>query len=224
MSTDLNTLINTPGWHLTFAERINNNGLIVGTGTMNGQQTGFLLVPWAYAPPPRRHWVLPVPGLILTILFGIIQDGGGWAIPVGPVPPWGPIEGTDTATAWEAWLQISEAKRDALIALALDEVAMYITERAAREKVRRLLVEVSRDRLNQLMASAAKGRSGPGTFRPAGPTRRKLMLGRPETSLARFRFGPTRTAKSAPQKEERTNSVEIAAQVMTPCCSRTSQR
>ena len=42
--TDLNTLIDpASGWHLTEALAINNAGQIVGYGTFNGQQTGFVL-------------------------------------------------------------------------------------------------------------------------------------------------------------------------------------
>jgi probable HAF family extracellular repeat protein len=192
VSTDLNTLVTVPGWHLTFAERINNDGYIVGTGTMNGEKTAFLLVPFHFVPPPPRGWpwwIIPIPELVLFILFGITNDSGGVAIPIGPVPPWGP---PDIARAWEAWLQISAAKRDALMALALDEVAMYISDRAAREKVRTALIDVSRDRLHDLMGSVAQGRQPPilARFTGARPHARgpRLMLGKSQAAIARSRF------------------------------------
>jgi probable HAF family extracellular repeat protein len=43
---NLNTLIDPSlGWSLTYANCINNSGWIVGTGTYNGQQHGYLLTP-----------------------------------------------------------------------------------------------------------------------------------------------------------------------------------
>jgi protocatechuate 3,4-dioxygenase beta subunit len=46
VSTDLNTLIpENSGWVLQEAEDINDNGLIVGQGTFQGQSRGFLLIP-----------------------------------------------------------------------------------------------------------------------------------------------------------------------------------
>ena len=42
---DLNTLIDDPTWHLDVASCINDNGVVVGTGTRNGIRHAFLLVP-----------------------------------------------------------------------------------------------------------------------------------------------------------------------------------
>jgi hypothetical protein len=43
---DLNDLIDPKlGWVLTEANGINSNGIIVGTGTLNGNQRGYILVP-----------------------------------------------------------------------------------------------------------------------------------------------------------------------------------
>ncbi len=42
---DLNTLISDSRWHLDVASSINNNGLIVGRGTLSGTKHAFLLVP-----------------------------------------------------------------------------------------------------------------------------------------------------------------------------------
>jgi probable HAF family extracellular repeat protein len=50
VSTDLNTLISAPGWHLTFAQDINDAGQITGYGTLNGISTAFLLG------QPRRNY------------------------------------------------------------------------------------------------------------------------------------------------------------------------
>jgi probable HAF family extracellular repeat protein len=44
--TDLNSVIGPPaGWLLVSARDINDSGLIVGTGTLNGRSAGFLLTP-----------------------------------------------------------------------------------------------------------------------------------------------------------------------------------
>jgi probable HAF family extracellular repeat protein len=44
--TDLNTLIPAnSGWELDTASAINDNGWIVGQGSINGQYHGFLLTP-----------------------------------------------------------------------------------------------------------------------------------------------------------------------------------
>jgi hypothetical protein len=43
--TDLNTLVDAPGWILEDAVAISNTGFIVGTGRLNGQPRGWLLQP-----------------------------------------------------------------------------------------------------------------------------------------------------------------------------------
>jgi hypothetical protein len=150
-STDLNTLIRTVGWHLEYATAINDSGQIIGYGTYLGQHVGFLLTPWQIPWwPPQRVPYLTVPALVGTLLGGVAVDGGGWIIVGGhpiPVDPWG------------AWLSLGAAKRDALIALALDEAAMYITDASAREAVRRTLIQVAREQVENLATTANQGRT-----------------------------------------------------------------
>jgi probable HAF family extracellular repeat protein len=151
VSTDLNTRIEVAGWHLFFATDINDAGQIIGYGTHLGQQVGFLLtprrIPWW---PPRNHRFISVPELVGTILGGVAVDGPGWIFIGGhriPIDPWGP------------WLSMTESKRDALIALALDEIAMYIADDAARETVRRTLIEAARGQIENLAKLANQGRA-----------------------------------------------------------------
>jgi uncharacterized membrane protein len=153
-STDLNGLIEVAGWHLDYATAINDAGQITGYGTYLGQQVGFLLTPRQirWWPRPRPH-SFTVPELVGTLLGGVAVDAGGWLIVAGhhvPVDPWGPF------------LSMDAAKRDALIALALDEVATYITEAKARETVRRALIQVAQGQIENLAKLAGEGRSFPG--------------------------------------------------------------
>ena len=47
VSQDLNDILSDPRWNFTYAEDINNNGWIIGTGTYNGANSAFV-----FAPPP----------------------------------------------------------------------------------------------------------------------------------------------------------------------------
>jgi probable HAF family extracellular repeat protein len=135
-STDLNTLISAAGWRLYSAMDINDAGMILGMGSFNGQETPFLLTP--------VHGVIRVPELVATLIFGgVTVDGGGWVIIGGtpiPVGPWGP----------EGWSLLSSSKRDALIGMALDEVAKYITDAKVRELVGSAILEGVRTSVGQL--------------------------------------------------------------------------
>ena len=145
VSTDLNTLIDpASGWHLEFADSINDKGQIVGSGYLNGAhlRTAFLLTPVA---APRLYG--RVPGLIAEILFGIIQDGGGVQKPGGPVPPWELI-----------WARMPTAKRDVLLGLALDELATHFHGHTTRTATQRMLLETVRGNIDQLIAATHTGR------------------------------------------------------------------
>ncbi|MGB6191155.1 MAG: hypothetical protein WBF42_01695 [Terracidiphilus sp.] len=137
-STDLNRLISVPGWRLQFATHINDAGLITGFGTFKGQNTAFLLS------PARRF--IPVSELVATMIFGGVKvDGGGWAVIGGvrhPIGPWGP----------EDWSLLDSSKRDALIGMALDELAKYIADVQVQETVRSAILEGIRTSVGQLSA------------------------------------------------------------------------
>jgi uncharacterized membrane protein len=146
---DLNTLIVDPGWQLQVANGINDAGHIVGTGLYYGATTPFLLTPpWLPRPPP----VLTLPQLVGTLLGGVAVGGGGWIVVGGHPLPVGP---------WERWLRMPAARRDALIALALDEVAMFVEDEGVRASIRRTLIAAAEERLAALAASAGEGRPGP---------------------------------------------------------------
>ena len=169
-STDLNTLISDPSWHLEFAEEINDEGQIVGYGTHNGQRTAFIM---------SSRFRQSVPDLVGTLFGAAAEDGSGWLFVGGhpiPVDPWGP------------WVGMNVAKRDALIGLAIDEIAMYINDRGVREKVRTGLLEGVRTSLETLMTTTGESRTPPvGASRRPG-TARKMHAGKDETSIRRFQF------------------------------------
>jgi probable HAF family extracellular repeat protein len=89
VGTDPNTQISAPGWHLVFAEDINDASQITGQGAYNGNQTAFLLTPESLV------WLgqVTLPELVGILLGGVTVDGGGWIIIGGerhPIGPWGP--------------------------------------------------------------------------------------------------------------------------------------
>ncbi|MBF5043517.1 hypothetical protein FGE12_14050 [Aggregicoccus sp. 17bor-14] len=173
VSTDLNTRVSAPGWHLESAADINDHGQIVGRGTFEGRQVGYLLTPRE----SLYEGTFTLPELVATLLGGVTVDGGGWAVVGGkprPVDPWGP------------WTQLAEPKRDALLALAMDELAMMLADGGARAQVRGALLEAARGQLEALLTTRAQGRALPA--REAGPARRTpaLKQGRTPLSLVRF--------------------------------------
>ncbi len=137
-STDLNTLIPpTSGWHLGVAKDINNRGDITGNGRWHNTPRAFAL-----SLPPTH-----VPDFVALLLVGAITAGGaGLAILPGgprPVDPSGPV----------TFLSLPASKRDALIALALDEAARSIGDAGARASIRRAALEAARERINALLES-----------------------------------------------------------------------
>lgn len=150
-STDLNTLISDPGWRLQYAAAINDSGQITGNGTLNGQDVAFLLTPQPPRPSgPPPPGLLPLWELVATLIFGgVTVDAGGFVVVGGhriPVGPWG-----------EAWVQLPSDKRDALIGLALDEVAKYTSDANVRESIRATILRGVRTSVEQLLANAAAG-------------------------------------------------------------------
>ena len=49
-----------------------------------------------------------------------------------------------------AWTQLQPEKRDALVALAMDEIAMFLVDEASREAARKTLTELAESRLRSL--------------------------------------------------------------------------
>jgi hypothetical protein len=155
-SVDLNKLISNPDWHLDCALRINDNLQITGWGQYKGQQPmAFLLEPQLQLP------TLPFIDLPVSfdIVIGEVLVGGGrgWIIslkggqPPRPAPP-----------PPQSWLQLNAAKREALMGLVLDELAMYVPDRGTREKMRTELLEGVQTSLDRLMKSIAESHTPPG--------------------------------------------------------------
>jgi len=137
-STDLNTLIPPDsGWHLASAKDINNRGDITGNGTWYNMPRAFVLS------IRQTH----VPDLVALLLLGAIAAGGaGLAIlPGGPRP----VDLSGPVT----FFSLPAPKRDALIALALDEAARFIGDGGARASIRRAALEAARERINALLES-----------------------------------------------------------------------
>jgi hypothetical protein len=64
--------------------------------------------------------------MVVQILFGVIEDGGGVILgPHGPKPvdPWGPLR------------RMSAAKRDVLLGLALNELSDLVDDEGSRQAV-----------------------------------------------------------------------------------------
>ncbi|WP_069267589.1 hypothetical protein [Paraburkholderia nodosa] len=173
-TTLLDTLISEPGWQLSYTFDINASGQIIGMGKLNGVPTAFMLTPasgWQWWQWWQR---LPLPILVGTLLGGVASDAGGWTIIGGrriPIDPWGP------------WLQLQPEKRDALMALAMDEIASFIADEATRVQVRTTLVEAANSRLKHMDVRPV--RTGPPRA-ARGPGKIPLKNGLPVSWLRKF--------------------------------------
>ena len=137
-STDLNTLVPpNSDWHLESANDINNRGEITGDGKRYNEPRSFVLS------VPQIH----MPDLVALLLLGAITVGGaGTAIlPRGPRP----VDPSGSVT----FFSLPAPKRDALIALALDEAARFIGDDGARASIRRAALEAARERISALLES-----------------------------------------------------------------------
>jgi hypothetical protein len=156
--TDLNSQITAPGWLLTEANAINNAGQIAGSGYLNGANMGFLLDPITYSPftGKRWPWIISTPAGPLVVSPGVMDDGGGWTIWGGKVPPYGPPDGTYEATIglainWLSGLMADSAARTAIGVPALE---------AARRSIDRLIAQANAPALRPIatMQGGLKGR------------------------------------------------------------------
>jgi hypothetical protein len=111
----------------------------------------------------------------------VVGGGRGWSISLKGGPP-RPVEPLPKSR-----IQLSAAKRDALIKLVLDELAMHIADANAQENVRTEMLEgvqASVDRLMQSVAVSPKGRT------EASPEMKAKMDG-----ILTRRFGPGATPR-----------------------------
>jgi probable HAF family extracellular repeat protein len=149
VSTDLNDLLPpNSGWMLEFAYGINNQGQIVCDGEYFGEPATAVLTPESVFSGIRRF-----DKLLVAVLFGgVEQDGGGWGIagghPIGPIDPWGPLR--------EIGSQLTEERRNVLLALAAEAMASAITSEDAREPLRAASVRAAHDGLDALLRSPAR--------------------------------------------------------------------
>ena len=114
-----------------YAWAINDAGVMIGhgyrAGGRNAGSVAWMLPAEAY---PGPKFPSHIPDLIMRILFGVIQDGGGVGLrPSGPTPvgPLGPL---------------SPAKSDMLAALAVGELADLFTNPELKEMVANLEIEL----------------------------------------------------------------------------------
>ena len=120
-TVDLNTLIPlNSGWFLREARGINDQGMIVGNGTLNGVERGFLLA-------PSTGGSQVIIAQVTRILSGIIDDGPGVVWPGGPVPPWGPMTTIP---------QISVPTRDLLLTVLAGEVGLLVNDPTTQVRLR----------------------------------------------------------------------------------------
>ncbi len=90
-----------------------------------------------------------------TILSGVIQDGGGQTNR-GPVGPWGP----------EAWLALPIEQREALLGIAISNLAEMMSDREARMEIQRIA--------NESASRALARRTSNRAFR-LSPTQKEAM-------------------------------------------------
>ena len=87
------------------------------------------------------------------ILFGIVGGGGGvvWLPGSGPTPV--------DPEPFKVWTALPRAKRDALLGVALSELAILVDDKASRQRIRSAalaLVSRSLTRLRQRERAAAR--------------------------------------------------------------------
>ena len=146
---DLNQLIpQNTGWHLTSAHDINDAGYIVGQGTYrnpgqlggNPRPTLFLLTPQVF---PIRHGA-GLFELLVTLIIGVAQDGGGIVtlngVPI-PIGPWGAL---------------SASQQDILIGLATEEIAEAVNDPGGQRAIRLAALELVSERVNEMIKMLRK--------------------------------------------------------------------
>jgi uncharacterized membrane protein len=159
ITQDLQGLIAQTGWSLVSAQAINDAGQIVGLADHGGARVGYVMSPVQ----PFRFSRLDAKTLVAILLGGVAVDGGGLIIIGGiprPVGPWvGPLAN---------WETLTHAKRDALIALALDEAARLIRDAKTRAEVRAALIKAASKHIHALLKDK-KPRRIAKTAHKAGP-------------------------------------------------------
>jgi hypothetical protein len=178
-SVDLNKRINSPDWKLQYANKINNNGQIVGTGLFKGKKSAFLLTP-----QPYRSWVGPIVGKILL---------GGSFDPHDVAPVVGPIMGSQGELGW---MTLSSEERDILLGLAINRLARSYEHPDSHETVQRIVIHEVRAALERMLAGRLDRPLQATIERPAESAARQPQeqrLGKPAHLLSMH--GPDRTER-----------------------------
>jgi uncharacterized membrane protein len=180
-SQNLNKLILDPDWHLEGATSINNKGYIAGYGEYRGQDpTAFLLTPQLHTMNGDvgfpEHIDIEIPVSFDIAVGNVLVGGNGWLISLkgGPPRPVDPLP--------RSWMQLTPAKRDALMKLVLDELATYIVDAGTREKVRTELLKSAQASVDWMMKSVAESPKARAEVTPELQARMDEILAR--------RFGP----------------------------------
>jgi probable HAF family extracellular repeat protein len=129
---DLNSLGPGGDWILRDAPCINKHRQIMGNALYKDNALAFRLDPVLVIPHPRPQDL----GLVVAqILFGLVQDGPGFAV-IGhhghPIGPWDPLR------------QLTPAENDALIGLAIHKLGASLTDPEARDLAQAAGVEALR--------------------------------------------------------------------------------
>ena len=111
------------GWELETAVDINDKGVIVGNGKLNGQPRSFMLFPTKV----RSRFEIETVLQFVQIFGGVTAGGSGTGILPGgkPIPIPLPV-----------WLALSQPERDLELAAALVELARSLGDNRAAETVR----------------------------------------------------------------------------------------
>ena len=135
-AADLNNLIlPSSEWYLVDALDINDAGQIVGTALGPRFFGGFNSAAYIATPRPAPNFA--VFGLMVKIIAGVIQGGGGITSPGGPQPP-------------PQWFSaLPPEQREALLSFAISNLADLMSDREARSQIQRIAGEAASRALGQ---------------------------------------------------------------------------
>jgi probable HAF family extracellular repeat protein len=143
---DVNTLLApNSGWVLLVGVDRNDAAWIIGNGTLNGQQRGFLMIP-----PPRLvpSWLTQIEAEV-QILFGVTNEGGGVVIlpngviiDIHPEAPGDPVFGT-----------VARYLPEVLEAIAVRRAAQLSTNAPGRGRIAQGSPEMARSAIEKLLRS-----------------------------------------------------------------------
>jgi hypothetical protein len=143
---DLNEFVRDSGWRLFSATAINNQGDIVGFGTLSGRPRAFMLSPSTRTRNPyddqlRRQ----IFAQLAYVLFGLIHgEGGAVVYPPGrpvPVPPRDSL----------GFERLSSDMQDVLLHLAIAELGALIRDPQVKDATRQTALEEAHNAIGRLL-------------------------------------------------------------------------